>query len=339
MGTSRILADSRRLALVGILLGACGGDKATPTPQANAGGSGSPNGGTENTAGESSGPDSSQGGSAGTTMGGAGAAAASGGSAGDQQDGSGTSAGAGGDGTAGGAGGAGTAGGDGGAGTAGTAGTAGDGGTAGAAGGAAGSDGAAGGANDDGAMSFFVTSRGAPSGGDLGGLDGADAFCQELAEAVGSTKMWRAYLSTQSADARDRIGTGPWRNHAGVVIARDPTQLHDQAAGGALDETWPPTDLNVALDENGDTLANSVHDILTGSQEDGTLAVDATCQDWTSSSSSDVAQVGHSNRDGGGLPPSFSTTHTVGCAPSDANYAQGTVTQGGGRGSLYCFAP
>jgi hypothetical protein len=212
-----------------------------------------------------------------------------------------------------------------------------------AQGGSVASGGAAAGGNsptgDDGEMSFFVTSRGMEGGGNLGGLLGADAFCQELAEAVGfGHKTWVAYLSTSEVDARDRIGAGPWRNQQGVVIADNVEALHDQVAGGALDATWPPADLSIALDENGDEVQNEEHDILTGSLEDGTLA-SATCQDWTSDSADDVAQVGHSNRDGGGRPPSFSTTHEVGCAPGEQNYQSGTVTSGGGRGSLYCFAP
>ena len=190
-------------------------------------------------------------------------------------------------------------------------------------------------------MNFFVTSKGMPTGGDLGGLEGADAFCKTLATAVSAelgAKTWRAYLSTSTVDARDRIGTGPWRNQAGVVIANNLAELHAQEAGEALDDTWPPADLTIALDETGEQLENSVHDILTGSTVDGTLLADNTCEDWTSDSENDTAGVGHSNRDGGGRPPYFNATHTVGCAPFTDNYESGTVSQGGGRGSLYCFA-
>ncbi len=85
-----------------------------------------------------------------------------------------------------------------------------------------------------GEMSFFVTSAGPGQGADLGGLEGADRHCQELAQAVGAgDRTWRAYLSTQGADgeavnARDRIGQGPWQNAAGVVIARDLEELHGE---------------------------------------------------------------------------------------------------------------
>jgi hypothetical protein len=200
------------------------------------------------------------------------------------------------------------------------------------------------------AMSFFVTSRGPGHGGDLGGLSGADAFCQSLAAGVSSAlgaRTWRAYLSTSTAAARDRIGAGPWRNAAGTIIAANLAVLHDQLApdGGpaaALDASWPIGDTGIALDENGAQVPQSplVHDILTGSNADGTVAAGATCGDWTSQATTDTAEVGHSNRTGGGRPPSWNAAHTVGCAEPTAgmDFQQGTVSQGGGRGSLYCFA-
>jgi hypothetical protein len=192
---------------------------------------------------------------------------------------------------------------------------------------------------DDGTMSFFVTSDGIGDGGNLGGLAGADAFCTELAVAASPTfarRTWHAYLSTADVDARARIGSGPWRNQAGVIIANDLTQLHDQGAGGALDDTWPAADLTIPLDELGEQVPNNVHDILTGSQADGTLDPGLTCDDWTSNvaDAAVLVRVGHSNRTGGGQPPSFSTTHTVGCSQAGTP----NITQGGGRGSLYCFA-
>jgi hypothetical protein len=193
----------------------------------------------------------------------------------------------------------------------------------------------------DGTMTFFVTSTGLGEGGDLGGLDGADAFCTELAVAASpdlARRTWHAYLSTAGVNARDRIGTGPWHNQAGALIADSLDALHDQVPAGALDETWPPTDLSVPLDEQGNPVENAVHDILTGSLEDGTLAVGLTCNDWTSSDTTVQAQVGHSNRNGGMRAPSWTTTHPVGCGASAENRAAGTVTQGGGRGSIYCFA-
>jgi hypothetical protein len=197
------------------------------------------------------------------------------------------------------------------------------------------------GTTDDGAMSFFVTSRGPGDGGDLGGLEGADSFCTELAVAASedfANKTWRAYLSTSAVDARDRIGTGPWRNQAGEIIANDLEQLHDQMEGGGLDDTWPVDDFDVPLDEEGNQVAQNVHDILTGSEQDGTAAAD-TCDDWTSNSGDDMGRIGHSNRSGlAGQPPSWNSVHAVGCGASDDNNTPGTVTQGGGRGSFYCFA-
>lgn len=195
--------------------------------------------------------------------------------------------------------------------------------------------------SDDGSMSFFVTSTGSMEGGNFGGLEGADAFCTQLAAAVSESlgsKTWRAYLSTSTVNARDRIGSGPWRNAEGVIVANSVDDLHAQEAGEALDTTWPPAELSIALTENGDEVPNNIHDILTGSLPDGTVDAERHCDDWTSSESTDEGAVGHSNRDGGGRPPYFNATHQVGCAPSLENYQDGTVTSGGGQGSIYCFA-
>lgn len=270
----------------------------------------------------------------------------------DESDGGGGSGGSAGSGNEAGSAGSGTTAGSGGAAGDGAGGAAGSG-QSGAGGGMSGSSGSAGdvdagddpdasGGGDttaDGTMTFFVTSDGIGNGGDLGGLTGADAFCRQLAVAVDAAlgrRTWRAYLSTTEEDARDRIGTGPWHNQAGEIIANDLTQLHDQGMTGTLNDTWPIADLTVALDEEGGQVMNGVHDILTGTQADGTLDEGLTCEDWTSDADDEAieARVGHSNRTGGGQPPSWSTTHTVGCSQDGAN----NITQGGGRGSIYCFA-
>jgi hypothetical protein len=308
-------------------------------------------GGTPTTGGSAGNTTAAGAGSGGATAGGGsgGQAAGSGGTAGTSGTG-GASAGSGGTPSAGGnAGTGGNAGSGGGAGSAGGgmsgAAGAGAGGASGAAGtGTSGSGGSAGGpaVMPKAGMNFFVTSKGWDAGGKFDSLAAADAFCDELATAVSADlgeKTWRAYLSTSMVDARDRIGTGPWRNQAGEIIANNVVDLHAQEEGEALDDTWPPSDVSVALDETGESLANEVHDILTGTNVDGTVNMAATCNDWTSNSPDDEAQVGHSNRTGGGRPPFFNATHTVGCAPAtDMNYETGTVTQGGGRGSIYCFA-
>lgn len=114
---------------------------------------------------------------------------------------------------------------------------------------------------------------------------------------------WRAYLSTTAFNARERIGKGPWRNVAGVIVANDVEELHAQAAGEALDGTWPPGDLTIALTEKGEPVPNSIHDILTGSLPDGTVDGSRHCNEWTSSEAADEASVGHSNRTGGGSHP------------------------------------
>jgi hypothetical protein len=191
-------------------------------------------------------------------------------------------------------------------------------------------------------MSFFVTSVAAGQGGNLGGLAGADQKCKDLATAVGAgNKTWRAYLSTSTVNARTRIGNGPWRNAKGVVIANDLATLHDQQGmNGALNATWPagPASVPLILDEKGNPVPTGnplQHDILTGSNEMGMVNGANHCSDWTSMSATGTSFVGHSNRAGGGRPPSWNAAHASGCAPGTA---AGSVGAGGGRGSIYCFA-
>jgi hypothetical protein len=238
-------------------------------------------------------------------------------------------------GTAGSGGSAGAAGSAGSGGSAGTAGSAGSGGSAGAAG-AAGSDGGGNGDGDAGVageLSFFVTSTGSgDAGGNVGGLEGADEKCQDLAEAVGSTRTWHAYLSTTEENAVDRIGEGPWFNADGVLVAADLETLH--SAG------LPRAPVNLVLDENGDAVPGNQHDILTGSDDDGELLVagDAgvadNCNDWTSNSADPPgARVGHSDIPANPMfSPSWNSAHTTaGCSAAQ-------LTAVGGAGRLYCFA-
>lgn len=188
-------------------------------------------------------------------------------------------------------------------------------------------------------MTFFVTSVGMGKGADLGGLAGADAHCQKLAEAAGAGgHTWRAYLSTSAADgqpavnARDRIGKGPWQNAKGVVIAKDVAQLHGDnhlAKDTALDEHGAP------IKGRGDM--PNMHDILTGSQADGTAFAageDLTCGNWTSSGEGS-AQVGHHDRMGlrdDAPSRSWNSSH-----PSRGCSDEG-LRSTGGAGLLYCFA-
>lgn len=180
-------------------------------------------------------------------------------------------------------------------------------------------------------MSFFVTSAGPGDGANLGGLQGADAHCTELAEAAGVTgKTWAAYLSTSEGNARDRIGEGPWVNANGETIAESVDQLHsDQNA----------ISKETALDENGETVNGrgdepNRHDILTGSMPDGT-AHEATCENWTSNAEDGSAMVGHHDRmglDDSAEAKSWNSSHpSRGCSQSGL---QGT----GGDGLFYCFA-
>ncbi len=187
-------------------------------------------------------------------------------------------------------------------------------------------------------MSFFITSVGPGNGADLGGLAGADGHCRSLADAAGAgDRTWSAYLSAAVSgdaapvNARDRIGKGPWHNVRGVRIATDVDDLH-----GDENNLGKET----ALDENGQMVKGrgdrpNMHDILTGSQLDGTVFPgegDKTCKNWTSSGEGS-AQVGHHDRTGGGPnPTSWNSAHgSRGCSQRD-------LVGTGGNGLFYCFA-
>jgi hypothetical protein len=182
-------------------------------------------------------------------------------------------------------------------------------------------------------MSFFITSVGSGKGADLGGLDGADAHCASLAEAAGVTgKTWRAYLSTTTVDAKDRIGAGPWFNAKGVKIADDVATLHSDANAinkeGGLDEKG-----NV-VNGRGDT--PNKHDILTGSNADGTKIADQTCGDWTLSGAEGAAMLGHHDRMG---PDTLATAKSWNAAhASRGGCSQEALKSTGGDGLFYCFA-
>ena len=191
-------------------------------------------------------------------------------------------------------------------------------------------------AQDSPKMGFFVTSQGLGNGGNLGGLDGADAHCSALAEAAGTTgRTWRAYLSTQDPEkrgvsARYRIGSGPWHNAAGVLIAEDLDELH----------LSPNIIKRTALDENGNQVNGvgdrpNVHDILTGTMADGMayfprVQEDRTCGNWTSSGEGS-ATVGHHDRHGGGNTSWNAAHNSRGCS-------QDALARTGGGGLFYCFA-
>lgn len=184
-------------------------------------------------------------------------------------------------------------------------------------------------------MSFFITSEGPGNGADLGGLEGADAHCTRLAEAVGAgNKTWRAYLSTTAeggrpaVNARDRIGDGPWYNAKGVMVAENVEHLHSD--DNNLGKETSLSEKGEQINGRGDT--PNMHDILTGSLPDG-RASENTCSNWTSSASDGSAMVGHHDRQGGGQnPTSWNSAHASrGCGQSDL---QGT----GGNGLFYCFA-
>ena len=188
-------------------------------------------------------------------------------------------------------------------------------------------------------MSFFVTSVGSGKGADFGGLEGADKQCQTLAAAVGAGgKKWRAYLSAAASgsapavNAKDRIGNGPWQNAKGVVVAKDVAELH---GNNNLTKQTALTERGAVVNGRGDT--PNQHDILTGTQPDGTAfggPDDKTCGNWTKSGEGS-AIVGHADRTGLDTSPpalSWNSSHpTVGCSDE-------ALKKTGGAGYLYCFA-
>ena len=181
-------------------------------------------------------------------------------------------------------------------------------------------------------MTFFVTSVGRGFGANLGGLAGADTHCRRLATAVGrGDRTWRAYLSAPGANgapavhARDRIGRGPWVNAAGVRVAGSLEELHAETSAVTRE---------TALTEKGHEVGENRHDILTGSNPDGTLVTDgsdATCRGWTSHDTG-RAMVGHHNRYGGGRGTSWNSAHF------SRGGSQRALRASLSDGLLYCFA-
>ncbi len=193
-------------------------------------------------------------------------------------------------------------------------------------------------------MSFFITSVGKGDGGNLGGLEGADAHCAALAKAAGSTKTnWKAYLSTTNAgqvagvDARDRIGNGPWHNSKGVLIANTVDHLHDLKNGNLTKANLLDEKGNV-VNGRGDT--PNEHDILTGSDTAGRYiqvggqGADTTCRNWTSNSEGS-ALLGHHDRQGPNNNRNFTSWNT---AHGSTGCTQAQLVATGGSGKFYCFA-
>ena len=187
---------------------------------------------------------------------------------------------------------------------------------------------------------FFVTSVNPGRGGDLGGLVGADSYCQKLAGSVGAgSRTWHAYLSNSAmngqaaVNARDRIGKGPWKNAKGEVIANSVDELH--SAGNKLSKATDLNERGEVVSGRGDAV--NMHDILTGSTAEGRAFEgdkDMTCGNWTKSSGGS-AMLGHHDRMGLSDTPeakSWNSSHpSRGC---DMDSLKAT----GGAGLMYCFA-
>ena len=189
----------------------------------------------------------------------------------------------------------------------------------------------------DSSLSFFLTSVGSGQGGNLGGLAGADKRCQDLATAAGAGgRVWKAYLSTQtqgaepSQNAKDRIGLGPWFNAKKVRVAQSVAELHGTNNLGKQNSI---TEKGTVVNGRGDN--PNQHDILTGSQADGTAfpaGTDRTCNNWRSATTGG-GQVGHHDKDGTGAgATSWNSAHASnGCS-------QANLVSTGGAGYFYCFA-
>ncbi|HEV8441502.1 MAG TPA: lectin [Methylomirabilota bacterium] len=193
-------------------------------------------------------------------------------------------------------------------------------------------------------MTFFITSAGSGKGADLGGIEGADRICQSLAQAVGAgSRTWRAYLSTQGTggapviNARDRIGSGPWQNARGEVIARSVDDLH--SANNKISKQTALNEKAETVNGRGDT--PNRHDILTGSQPDGRgfpAGDDKTCGNWTKSTQG-AAMVGHHDRMGlrdDDASKSWNSSHLS--RGPDGGCSQADLRSTGGDGLFYCFA-
>jgi hypothetical protein len=189
-------------------------------------------------------------------------------------------------------------------------------------------------------MTFFVTSAGPGKGADLGGLEGADRHCQTLAQNAGAgSKTWRAYLSSNAAmaggavNARDRIGSGPWQNFKGVVVAQNVNDLHSDSNKLSMENSLTERGTMVS----GTGMTPNWHDILTGSSPDGRAFpanMNLTCSNWTSSTFGS-AMVGHIDRNGIVITPFVKSWNA---AHMSRSCSQPDLIATGGNGLFYCFA-
>jgi len=189
-------------------------------------------------------------------------------------------------------------------------------------------------------MTFFVTSTG-DDGGNFGGLEGADAFCDTLATAAGAgDRTWRALLSTDDVDARTRIGDGPWHNADGALVAASLTALFtDGIPVDAANAAAPDADTKRALllDETGTPVSSDPlqHDVLTGSDPAGNRIAGQNCDGWTSNAADVTAQLGHSDSRG---PQGDDTAFGWISSHASQGCSADSLVATGGNGRLYCFA-
>lgn len=204
-------------------------------------------------------------------------------------------------------------------------------------------------------FSFFVTSLDAVRresgsqdgfGGDLGGLAGADELCTRIAESSmpgSGAKGWRAFLSTSTVNAISRIGTGPWYDRLGRVVAMNVQGLlMERPQADALIINDLPNELGQPNRAGTGTGMDDNHDTITGSNDQGEWDGGPTCDDWTSAEGSDGPRIGHTWPANSGRH--WIEAHTApGCAPSVNLIQSGGgsgdgIGNGGGYGGWYCFA-
>ncbi|MBS2019702.1 MAG: hypothetical protein JST00_42965 [Deltaproteobacteria bacterium] len=126
-------------------------------------------------------------------------------------------------------------------------------------------------------------------GGAATGLEGADKICNREAASAGIAGVFRAWLSTSTVAAKDRIApVGPWKLVDGTTI------FPGAAVAGAPQRY-------IQLDANGKRIfASNDPQVWTATGFDGLLLKgDTACADWTSAATSASSGVGSTVGSGG----------------------------------------
>jgi Tfp pilus assembly protein PilV len=146
----------------------------------------------------------------------------------------------------------------------------------------------------------FLTST--TSQGDLGGLSGADAKCQSLADAAGLPGTYKAWLSGRTIAAKDRLthASLPYSLVDGTKIADNWDDLVDGTIDNKLNK-----------DESGNLVLGGR--AATNTRSDGSVKNSTsleTCDEWTTSSYYYNCRGGVPAATDGGWTDAFSTNCT-----------------------------